>query len=211
MRQALSWLSSARARMAVGGLALALHGCGGGDAERAAQAARIDSLEQTVNRLSEQLKYGTQPKSTAQHGSASAASSFKLACPQPWLQHAPLGASLWSCRAPAAAPEGLYPMCSVVFLPQHEIETKGYFEYSLNATPQLREIKGLKDQRTKIKTNDAFESTFEADLKPVPLKMQSALIPRGEMSFVVTCFAPSGSFDAYAKAFRQIIDSFEFR
>jgi hypothetical protein len=185
----------------------------GGDAERAAQSARLATLEQEVRQLGDSvaaLKAAPPVPNKPATPVSSPAHAFKVACPQPWLIHVPLGASLWSCRAPEPTSQGLYPQCNVVFQPQIAIETKNYFEFALNASPQLLEVKNLKDKRTKLNGADAFEATFEADPKPLPLKMMSALVPHGEATYAVTCFAPSAVFDSYAKAFRQIIDTFAF-
>lgn len=188
----------------------------GGDTERAAQSARIAAVEQEVRRLSEEIATlksaaPTQPKPAASQSASAPVQPFKLACPQPWVLHMPLGAALWSCRAPEPTPQGLYAQCHVVSQPQVAIETKNYFELALNAAPQLLEVKNLKDKPTKLNGADAFEATFEADPKLVPLKMLSALVPHGEMTYTVTCFAPSAAFDNYTNAFRQIIDRFAFQ
>jgi hypothetical protein len=193
-------------------LACGLSACGG-DAERAAQSARLATLEQEVRQLGDSvaaLKTAAPAHDKPAPVAGSPALAFRVACPQPWSIHLPLGAALWSCRAPEPAPQGLYAQCNVVFQPQLAIETKNYFEFALNASPPLLEVKNLKDKPTKINGADGFEATFEADPKPVPLKMLSALMPHGEATYAITCFAPSAAFDTYSKAFRQIIDTFAF-
>ena len=184
-------------------------GCGS-DADRAAQAARIATLEQQVKQLEEGvagLRAQAQPAEAAAH--AKPQHPFKVPCPQPWHIHAPLGAALWTCRAPEPA-QGVYPQCHVVWQPQIEIETKNYFTFALNAAPQLLEIKNFKDKRTKLNNADAFEATFDAEPKLVPLKMVGALFPHKEATYAVTCFAPSTAFAAHEPAFRKIIEGFEF-
>jgi hypothetical protein len=193
-------------------LACWLPACGG-DAERTAQSERIATLEQQVRQLVDNvaaLQSATAAQTKSSTPVSSPAPAFRVACPQPWLIHAPLGAALWSCRAPEPTPQGLYAQCNVVFQPQVAIETKNYFELALNASPQLFEVKNLKDKPAKINGADGFEATFEADPKPVPLTMMSALMPHAEATYAVTCFAPSAAFDRYTKAFRQIIDTFAF-
>jgi hypothetical protein len=190
-------------------LACSLSACGGG-AERAAQSARIEALEQEVRRLGDSLSALKAPAPAAPQPAKPPALAFNVACPQPWLIHTPLGATLWSCRAPEPTPQGLYPQCSVSLQPQVAIETKNYFEFALNAAPQLLAVQNLKDTPTKINGADAFEATFEAEPKPVPLKMMSALLPHGEATYAITCFAPSATFADYTKGFRKIIDTFTF-
>ena len=192
-----------------------LPACGKGT-EGAAQSARIAMLEQEVRRLGDKVA-ALEP---AAHGQGAAAAPqpasapdkvFSLNCPQPWMLQPPPANTLWNCRAPAPTPEGLYPQCSVVVQPQVAIETKTYFEFALNTTPQFFEVKNVKDTRVKLNGADAFEATCDADPKPVPLKMMSALLPHNETTYVVTCFAPSATFANYSKAFRQIIDTFAFK
>jgi hypothetical protein len=185
-------------------LACWLPACGGG-AERAAQSARMESLEIDVRRLEASIAALKAPQPAKPPPLA-----FKLSCPQPWLLHTPLGATLWTCRAPEPTAEGLYPQCHVSLQPQVAIETKNYFEFALNAAPQLLQVQNLKDKPTKINGADAFEATFEADPKPVPLKMTSALLPHGEATYAITCFAPSATFANYSQAFRRIIETFAF-
>jgi hypothetical protein len=184
--------------------------CGGG-AERAAQSARLETLEREVRRLGETVAaLKTPAAAAAPQPTKPPALAFNVACPQPWVPHTPLGATLWNCRAPEPTPQGLYPQCHVTLQAQIAIETKTYFEFALNAAPQLLEVRNFKDSRSKINGADAFEATFEADPKPVPMKMMSALLPHGETTYAITCFAPSATFAEYSKAFRKIIDTFAF-
>jgi hypothetical protein len=191
-----------------------LSACGGaGDAERAAQSARLATLEQEVQRLGARLAALTSvapAPSQPVPPPSSPAKAFSIACPQPWQLHIPLGASLWSCRAPLPTADGLYAQCNVVAQPQFAIETKNYFEFALNAVPQLHEVRSFADKPTKIGEAEGFEATFEADPKPVPLKLMSALMPHGETTYAITCSAPRASFDKYGAGFRQIIDTFTF-
>jgi hypothetical protein len=198
--RAASWL------MMLGGW---LPACGQ-DAAAAAESARLALLEQEVRQLRESVAALKAPAPSPTEAAAPS-TVFKLTCPQPWLLQPPMGPTLWTCRAPVATPEGMYPQCSVVMQPHVAIETKNYFEYALIATPQLLEIKNLKDQSVKINGADAFEGTFEAEAKPIPLKMMSALLPQEKTTYTVTCFAPSAKFDDYSKAFRRIIDTFALK
>jgi hypothetical protein len=176
------------------------------EAERAAQNARIDSLEFQLQQLRAAMK--------ADAGLADAHESrpkhpFKVACPQPWVLHTPLGGTLWTCRNPAAF-EGLYPQCSVTFQPQAAIETRSYFEFALNAAPPLRELKNIADKRVKLRGLESFEATFESSSAPLPLKLLSVLVPYRESTYAITCSAPSSVFDKQVAGFRQVIDSFGF-
>jgi hypothetical protein len=209
MGQTMKWQLGAALALTLGWL-----GACGRDAESAAQSARIASLEDEVRRLGDSvtaIKAGAATKPQPPPTAAEQAKPFKIDCPQPWLLHTPLGATLWDCRSPTPTPEGFYPQCSIVVQPQIAIELRSYFEFAWNASPQLREVKSLKDKPIKIKGHDGFEATFEADPKPVPLKMRSTLIPHGDQVYAVTCFAPSTSFDNYdAKAFQKITDTIVF-
>lgn len=183
-----------------------------GDVDSAVHSARLATLEQEVRRLHDtvaELK-AAPAKPATEPVAGTTVHPFKVKCPQPWLLHTPLGTTLWNCRAPDPSPQGLYPQCHVTFQPQVAIETKNYFEFALNAAPQLLEVKNFKDKSTQINGADGFEATFEAEPKPIPLKMMSALMPHGLTTYAITCFAPSAAFDTYSKAFRQIIDTFEF-
>lgn len=186
-----------------------LAACGGG-AERAAQSARIETLEHEVRRLDDAIRALKKSEPAPTPAQPVKLAPFDVDCPQPWQHHTPLGATLWNCRSPGPTPQGPYAQCNVTLQPQIAIETKEYFEFALNAAPQLHAVQNLKDKRIKINGTDAFEATFDADLKSVPLKMQSALLPHGEATYAITCFAPSAAFDSYDKAFRHIIDSFKF-
>jgi hypothetical protein len=178
----------------------------GGRAEQAAQRARMEQLELEVRKLGDALAL-SKPDSA----SGMPDFPFVLVCPQPWHLHTPLGASLWTCRANGATTDGIYPQCSVSFQPQVAIETKDYFEFALNSAPLLREVKNMKDQPTKLNGADAFEATFEAELKPVAMSSLSMLVPHKESTFAIGCFAPSAVFESYVPAFRKIIDSFKFK
>jgi hypothetical protein len=186
----------------------------GHDAENAAQSARILLLEQEVRRLGASvsaLHAGAAAKPSLPPSAAGQSKPFTIECPQPWLLHPPLGATLWNCRSPKPTPEGLYPQCSIVVQPQVAIETQNYFEFAWNASPQLQQVKNIKDRPIKIKDHDGFEATYESEPKPVPMKMRSVLIPHGEQVYAVTCFAPSVSFDNYdAKAFQKITSTIAF-
>jgi hypothetical protein len=192
-------------------VSLALGACSaGGDAERAAQSARLAAVEADVRRLQELVTVLKAQPAAAPAPEEAAAKAFSVACLPPWLPHAALGATLWACRSPAPSPEGFFPQCSVVTQPQLEIETKSYFEFAYSAAPQLRAIANVHDQRVTLNGADAFEATFEDDPKPIPLKMLSVLLPHRESTFAITCFAPRASFDRYVASFRKIIDSFKF-
>ena len=201
-------------RRTMSALALAMtFGACGHDAENAAQSARIATLEDDVKRLRDSLnalKPGETGKAAAPP-TAAKTKPFTIECPQPWLLHTPLGATLWTCRSPTATPEGFYPQCSIVEQPQTSIELLNYFEFAANASVQLRQVKNLKDKPIKIKDHDGFEAVYEADPKSVPLKMRSVLIPHEEHVYAVTCFAPSNTFDSFdAKAFQKITASIGF-
>lgn len=201
-----------RRTMSALALAVAFGGCGH-DAENAAQSARIATLEDDVKRLRDSLN-ALKPDSTGKPSAPPTAAKtkpFSIECPQPWLLHTPLGATLWNCRSPTATAEGFYPQCSIVEQPQSSIELLNYFEFASNASPQLRQVKNLKDKPIKIKDHDGFEAVYESDPKPVPLKMRSVLIPHEEQVYAVTCFAPSNVFDSVdAKAFQKITGSIGF-
>jgi hypothetical protein len=190
----------------------ALSACGH-DAENAAQSARIATLEDDVKRLRDNLNALNSGATGKPATPPTAANNkpFSIECPQPWLLHTPLGATLWSCRSPTATPDGFYPQCSIVEQPQSSIELLNYFEFATNASPQLRQVKNLKDKPIKIKDRDGFEGVYEADPKPVPLKMRSVLIPHREQVYAVTCFAPASSCDSFhAKALQKITSSITF-
>jgi hypothetical protein len=182
----------------------------GHDAENAAQSARIAVLEEQVRRLTAAdadaaNKPAEAPKATETK------KPFTIECPQPWLLHPPLGATLWNCKSPTPTPEGFYPHCSLVVQPQVAVELGTYFEYAWNASPQLHRVKALKDKPIKIKEHDAFEATYEAEPKPVAVKMRSVLIPSEEQVYAVTCFAPTNTFETYdTKAFQTITASIAF-
>jgi hypothetical protein len=182
--------------------------------ENAAQSARIASLEDEVRRLGVQLtalQSGTASKPQPPPEAAGANKPFTIECPQPWLLQPPLGATLWNCRSPTPTPEGLYPQCSIVMQPHVAVELQGYSEFAWNASPQLRQVKNYKDKPIKVKDRDGFEAVYEADPKPVPVKVRSVLIPSAEHVYAVTCFAPSASFDNYdAKAFQKITNTIAF-
>jgi hypothetical protein len=178
----------------------------GGDAERAAQRARLEQLEQEVRKLGD-AQASRKPSSP----SGMREFPFELTCPQPWHLHTPLGAALWICRANAPTTDDVYPQCSVTFQPQVAIETKEYFEFALNSAPILREVKNLKDTPTKVNGATAFEATFDADFEPVAMQSLAVLVPHEESTFAVACFAPREVFESYVPAFRKIIGSFEFR
>ncbi len=168
-------------------------------------AARIEALEQEVGKLGEELR----ALKSASPGAA--AGAFAIKCGQPWiLEHRPLGAALWTCRAPEPSPDGVYPQCSVFEEPQNAIETKQYFERALHAAGQLHAIKNFSDKPIQREGSSTFEATYEAELAPVAIKSLGMLFPYREHTFTVSCFAPSAAFASYEKAFRQVIDSFAF-
>jgi hypothetical protein len=193
-----------------------LPGCGGDSVERAAQTARLATLEEEVRRLNENvaaLALATKTAPAEPRGpeaQAAHAPPFRVSCPQPWVLNQPLGASMWTCRSAKATSEGYYPQCSIIFQPQVAIETKSYFELASSASPDLREIKNVKDKHIQLNTADAFEATFEADPKPLPLKLLSVLVPHGVGTYAITCAAPSAAFDSFQPGFRKVVDSFAF-
>ena len=177
--------------------------------EQAELNVRMANLEHQLLRAGDQIN-ALKAAAPAPAPTAGPRHPFRVQCLQPWVQHAPLGSALWSCRAPSPTPQGMYAQCNVVFQPQVEIETKNYFELALNAVPPYFEIKNVRDTHTTLNGTDAFEATFDADPKPLPLKAMSALLPHGEGTFAITCVAPSASYDSYSKGFRQILDTFKF-
>ena len=182
----------------------------GTQAERAAQQARIDALEQQVQRLSKALASLRAVASQPPTAAAAPKHPFKVACPQPWLLHTPLGGTLWTCHSPSATPEGVYPQCAVTFQPQAAIETRHYFEFGLNAAPLLRAAAQLKDKPVSLRGAQAFEATFEAEPVATAIKALSVLVPHQENTYAITCSAPRAAYDKLVPAFRQIIDSFGF-
>src|SRR5690349_576900 len=92
---------------------LVLGACSGGDAERAAQGARLAALEEHVRKLEAQVS-AQKALPPAANPDEVAAKMFKVSCLPPWQPHAALGATLWACRSPVPAPEGVYAQCSVV-------------------------------------------------------------------------------------------------
>jgi hypothetical protein len=186
--------------------------CSGDGVALAAQATRLQALEESVRQLTESVAALKERASTtaAVPSAAVPPQVFQLVCPQPWVVEAPVGANLWTCRSPIATREGYYPQCSVVFQPQAGIETKDYFEFALNAAPQLYRVNNFKDGRTKLHDAEVFEATFDADRKPLPLKALGLLVPHGDVTYAIACVAPSGSFDGYSPAFRKVLDTFSF-
>lgn len=204
------------------GLALAGSSACGRDAER----ARLAVLEQEVKELGTQLaalekldaRLGALEKAVATKLAAPEPMPakppdhpFKLTCPAPFLRVDPAGAALWTCRASAPTAEGLLPQCNVVFQPQVSIEVKDYFEFTLNNTPQLFSAMNYQRKDVKIRNEQGWEATFEAQLAPVPLKAVGVLMPRAEATYAVTCFAPKRSFAEHEPTFRKVIESFEFK
>ena len=174
---------------------------------------RLDVLEHEVNQLREQvakLKAVAAPEPpTAPE--ADRPLPFKLACPQPLQRYALLGSSLWTCRSPVSSPEGLYPQCNVVFQPQVAIEPRDYFEYALSAAPQLHATQSFQSKPAEVHGAPSFEGSFDAQLNPVPLKALGRLMPQRDITYAVTCIAPASVYANYEPAFRQILDSFEWK
>lgn len=186
-------------------LGLVLAACSG-EPERA-QLERIDALEEALRGLRQELA-ALQNKGT---GTTPADFPFRITCQPPLHGYLAQGDAHVTCRSGKASPEGLYPQCNVIFQKEMSVQTKDYFEFATNGTPQLYVVNNYKDEQTQINGVPAFQATFEALRTPLPMKMVGALFPYNEGIFAVTCFAPSATFSDYEEPFRRTINSFQFK
>jgi hypothetical protein len=186
----------------------------GGVAACSSERERLDALEHEVNQLREQLaklKATSDPEPPSAPEPAEPRLPFKLSCPTPLRRYAALGNSLWTCRSSKPSPEGVYPQCNVVFQPQVAIEPRDYFEFALSATPQLTATQNFRSQPVQVNGAPSFEASFDVVPSSAPLKLLGRLMPQGEITYAVTCSAPASSYANYERAFRQIVDSFEWK
>jgi hypothetical protein len=191
---------------AAGLLGLLLAACSG---DLAAERERVDALEDKLRNLSQEV---TSLRQSAQAKAAGVIEfPYYLKCQPPLQGYIAVSDAQATCRAVRPSPEGLYPQCNVFFQKEASIETKDYFEYTVNGTPQLYSVTNYKDEQTKINDVPAFQATFEAQRAPLPMKMLGALIPHDDGLYTITCFATVATFGDYEEAFRRTISSFEFR
>lgn len=194
-RTALAWLS------------LALAACSG--ELDPAQLERITAMEEALRSLNQEL---TTLKNTAQTKTTGAVElPFRMQCQAPLMGYIAMSDAQVTCRARKPSAEGLYPQCNVIFQKEVSVETKDYFEFAVDGTPQLYAINNYKDGQLEINGTPAFQATFEAQRTPLPMKMMGALLPYKDGIYALTCFATAASFSDYEEAFRGTIASFEFK
>jgi hypothetical protein len=196
-----------RTRPPAWALASLLAACSG-DAD-SAQLERMNGLEEELRHLNQELallRASVQMKS-----SAPAELPFTYKCHPPLQPYVAPSDAAVTCRAPKPSAEGVYPQCNVVFQKELSIETKDYFEFALNITPQLYALSNYKDEQDTINGTPAFRATFEAQQTALPMKMMGALIPYKDGLFAVTCYATKASFSDYEEPFRRTISNFELK
>jgi hypothetical protein len=194
-------------RTAPAWLSLALAACSG--ELDPAQLERISSLEETVRSLNQEV---TTLRNSAQIKTTGAVElPFRMQCQAPLAPYIAMNDAQVTCRARKPSPEGIYPQCSVVFQKEVSVETKDYFEFAVDGTPQLYAINNYKDGQIEINGASAFQATFEAQRTPLPMKMVGALFPYKDGIYTLTCFASSATFGDYEEPFRRTISSFQFK
>jgi len=169
---------------------------------------RIEALEhelRTVNREVASLR------SNAEMSAKQAELPFRFRCESPLGLYVNQSEALLTCRAYRPSPEGLFPQCNVIFQKEGSVETKDYFEFVANGTPQLYAITAFEDEPTKLNGQDGFQATFETQRTPLPMKMMGTLIPYKDGIYAITCFATSASFSEYEEAFRRTISTFQLK
>jgi hypothetical protein len=174
-----------------------------------AQLERISAMEEALRSLNQEV---TTLRNAAQSKSAATVElPFRLQCASPLMNYTAMTDAQVTCRSRKASPEGLYPQCNVVFQKEVSVETKDYFEFAVDGTPQLYAVNNYKDGQLEINGTPAFQATFEAQRTPLPMKMMGALFPYKDGIYALTCFATSATFGDYEEAFRRTISSFEFK
>ena len=174
-----------------------------------AQLERINSLEETVRSLNQEVTTLRNAQSKTPGGQVEL--PFRMECQAPLAHYVSMSDAQVTCRARKPSQEGLYPQCSVVFQKEVSVETKDYFEFAVDGTPQLYAINNYKDGQLEINGTPAFQATFEAQRSPLPMKMMGALFPHKGGIYALTCFATSATFSDYEEAFRRTIGSFDFK
>jgi|GEM_PF-6155668 len=194
-------------RTAPAWLCLALAACSG-DLDPA-QLERINAVEEALRSLNQEV---TSLRNTAQSKSTGVIElPFRLQCTPPLASYVSMSDAQVTCRSRKPSQEGLYPQCNVVFQKEVSVETKDYFEFAVDGTPQLYAVNNYKDGQLEINGTPAFQATFEAQRMPLPMKMVGALFPYKDGIYTLTCFATSATFGDYEDAFRRTISSFEFK
>lgn len=196
-----------RRRTAVPVLSLAIAACSG--ELDPAQLERINSLEEALRSVNQELsalRAGAQSKS-----SGPTELPFRMQCHSPLAPYVAMSDAQVTCRARKASPEGLYPQCNVIFQKEGSVETKDYFEFAVDGTPQLYAVNNYKDEQTTINGSPAFRASFETQRTPLPMKMLGALFPYKDGIYALTCYASSATFTDYEETFRRTISSFEFK
>jgi hypothetical protein len=194
-------------RTAPAWLSFALAACSG--EPDPAQLERISTLEEALRSLNQEvttLRNSAQLKTTG-----SVELPFRMQCQAPLTPYIAMSDAQVTCRARKPSPEGVYPQCSVIFQKEVSVETKDYFEFAVDGTPQLYAINNYKDGQLEINGTPAFQATFEAQRTPLPMKMVGALFPYKDGIYTLTCFASSATFGDYEEPFRRTISSFEFK
>jgi hypothetical protein len=134
-----------------------------------------------------------------------------MQCQAPLANYVAMSDAQITCRARKPSADGVYPQCNVIFQKEGSIETKDYFEFAVDGTPQLYAINNYKDSQLEINGTPAFQATFEAQRTPLPMKMMGALLPYKDGIYALTCYATAATFSDYEEAFRRTIMSFEFK
>jgi len=174
-----------------------------------AQLERISAMEEALRSLNHEV---SALRSSAQNKSAGTVElPFRLQCQAPLVSYVAMSDAQVTCRARKPSTEGLYPQCNVIFQKEVSVETKDYFEFAVDGTPQLYAVNNYKDGQIQINGTPAFQATFEAQRTPLPMKMMGALFPYKDGIYALTCYATSATFSDYEEAFRRTISSFEFK
>ena len=194
-------------RTAPAWLCLALAACSG--ELDPAQLERITAMEEALRSLNQEV---STLRNAAQNKAAGTVElPFRMQCQAPLFNYIAMSDAQITCRARKPSAEGFYPQCNVIFQKEVSVETKDYFEFAVDGTPQLYALNNYKDGQLQINGTPAFQATFEAQRTPLPMKMMGALFPYKDGIYALTCYATSATFGDYEETFRRTISSFDFK
>jgi hypothetical protein len=169
------------------------------DPERAALAARVESLEQAVRRLAAPPIREQTPR------------PFSMLCPGGWRELGAVGAARWLCRSTQPDRDGGWPQCSVIALPYDGAQQpREYFELAANLTPQLRATTGYEEAPIVVEQHPGFRSSYERTAASRPQKSLASLFVEGDFTFVATCTVSAADFADLQPTFQRVVESLRF-
>jgi len=171
--------------------------------EVAGLESRVEALQARAEALAQQQAALTPPAEEEW------LPTYRIECAAPWRELGPIGQGLWGCQAPEPLPNGFYPNCNLTSSQvEAGVTAQSYYDATIRS-PQLAAARQRGGRAVRLRHQAAYEGSFEHELGGAPLRVLATVVTLDQRSFVITCSAPSPSFDEFAPRFRAIAGTFD--